>query len=90
MYGKSPPKIALEMLQKKPDQYDILQLSRRQHLWAVRSINYIYYTKVDLKGTETFHLNGLKVVWSDRSRLGGVQPAIHYSLNFPFDIILNL
>jgi hypothetical protein len=35
-------------------------------------------------------LNGLKVVWLDRSGLGDDPPAIHYIFNSSFDIILNL
>ncbi len=32
------------------------------------------------KGTGTWHSNGLKVVWLERSRLGDGPPAIHYFL----------
>jgi hypothetical protein len=35
-------------------------------------------------------LNGLKMVWSEISRLGDDLPAIHYFLNSLFEIIVKI
>ncbi len=54
-----------------------------------KTLGHLCQGDYSFKVTGTLYLNGLKVIWLERSRLGDGPPAIHYFLNFPFNIVLN-